>query len=152
MQTLNTNEFNTRLTGDPEQLQSRVFVNGEATTTLVAGAYLEACVEWHDSYLLFLTDNIPHEDMLNIHLLNKKFDLLDSAVLGTMYSTGSFSDLQITGENTLTFRFIGGIDWTLELLTEPRFALPLFSDPKGVSRRFKFKHYFDIKGNPLPEA
>jgi len=152
MQTLNTSEIDTKPMGDPKTIQSRVFLNGEATQTVVAGAYLEACIEWRDKYLLFMTDDIPHEDMLNIHLLNQDLELLDSATLGTMYSTGSFSDLQVIGESSLSFRFIGGVDWVLELLAEPRFALPLLSDPKGVSRRFKFKQYFDIKGDPLPEV
>ncbi|HEX8602147.1 MAG TPA: hypothetical protein VF774_05845, partial [Pseudoduganella sp.] len=100
----------------------------------------------------FLTDDIPFEDMLRIYMFDAKMTLVDGAVLGAMYSTGTFAGPSLQPPNALTFRFIGGTTWRMALLAGPEFALPSLSDPFGVSRQFKFSRHFRIEGRPQPEG
>ena len=78
--------------------------------------------------------------------------LVDSATLGAMYSTSTFADLKPQLPNALTFRFFGGTVWRLVLLTQSEFAIPFFSDPSGVHRKFKFSRHFRVEGKPQPES
>lgn len=154
MRKLQIHELTTKLINtysETEIPKSEILLAGIPTGKIVPGAFLEAAVSWDNFYLLFMTDDIPQEDMLGIHLLDKKLNLIDSATLGAMYSTGSFSILKLIPPNSINFRFIGGIDWNIELLTKPALRLPFVTDPKGVSRKFGFKRHFKIHGRPLPE-
>lgn len=118
---------------------------------MVTGEVLEASIQWKDCRLLFVTDAIPFEDSLRIYLFDARWQLLDSATLGAMYTTGAFSDLELAPPNGMRFRFVGGIRWELELLDQGVISLP-FSDPKGVSRPLGFRKRFKLHGRPLPEA
>jgi len=131
--------------------QSEVLIDGENTGEVITGEVLEAAVEWRQHRILFVTDNIPFEDYLRIYLFDAQWRIVDSAVLGAMYATGSFSGLEIRPPNVVRFDFIGGVTWTLELLETARFCLP-FTDPRGVSRPLGFFRRFNIKRRPLPES
>lgn len=99
-----------------------------------------------------MTDDTPNEDMLHIHFLNESLDVIDSATIGSMYSTGSFRDYNIQNSNTVTFHFIGGTEWKVEILDNKEFLLPLISLPRGISRMNTFSQYFKIYGNPQSEV
>lgn len=136
---------------ETELPKSEILFKGVSTGKIVTGAVLETAIRWNDFYLLLMTDDIPQEDMLGIHLFDKNFNLLDSATIGAMYATGSFSSLELVEPNIVSFRFIGDTNWRIELLTKPVFRLPFFSDPKGVRRKFGFTRHFKVHGHPVPE-
>lgn len=155
MQKLSEYEMTTKAINEYAEMaipESRILIKGEATDKVVTGAILEAAIRWGDYYLLFMTDDIPYEEMLSIHLLDRTLNLLDSVTIGTMYSTGSLSSLELVEPNVVGFRFIGNTDWRIELLAKPVFGLPFLSDPKGVSRKFGFTRHFKVHGHPLPES
>jgi hypothetical protein len=131
--------------------ESEVLLAGAPTGRVVPGAVLEAAVRWDGRLLLFLTDDIPHEESLGIHLLDAGLRLLDTARLGGPYSTGSFSSLELTEPGTVRFRFIGDTTWSVELLPRPGFRVPFLSEPPGVSRGFGFSRHFIVRGRPRPE-
>lgn len=131
---------------------SEIIVAGLPTGKVVGGAVFEAALKWNEYVLLFLTDDVPFEDTLNIYLLDANFNVVDSARMFFIYSTGVFSDLDLTQPDTVRFCFFGGIVWTLKLFPEKTFALPIISDPRGVSRPFTFLRMFQIYGSPLPET
>lgn len=137
---------------DKAMATSTIIMDGKVTDLEVTGAVLEAAVTWRDQRLLFLTDDILHEDMLRIYLLDAQHRLLDTAVLGAAYSTGAFSDLRLLPPNSLSFSFIGDITWLLLLLSQREFAVPWLSDPRGVSRPWKFHRSFRLEGKPLADA
>lgn len=110
-------------------LKSRVYVHGEVTRTLVEGAVLEAAISVGARYLLFLTDDIPSEDMLHIHLLDAEFDVLESLTLGAAYTTGTFRKLEIIEPDIARFEFIGATQWQVKVLESRRFHLPFIGDP-----------------------
>jgi len=126
-------------------------VKGRPVPQPVPGAVLEAAFECDGRTLLFLTDDVPHEDALQVHLLDERQQLLDSATLSSMYSTGSFALIGMEPPRSVRFRFFGGTEWVVELLDEPAVRLPLISEPRGVHRRLGFTRHFKVHGQPQPE-
>ncbi|TYQ02670.1 UNVERIFIED_ORG: hypothetical protein JN05_05334 [Zoogloea ramigera] len=122
------------------------------TGKILDGAVLEAALVWGDLLLLCMTDDVPYEEGLRIVLLDQDYKTLDSALIGAMYSTGVFSDLDLTEADTVRFRFFRGLVYTLTLLPQASFALPFFSDPGAVWRPFKWTRRFRIDTHPLPET
>lgn len=133
--------------------KSRVLIDKNVCEAVVAGSCFEAAVEGEGFYLLFLTDNNPFEDFLNIHMLDRQGKVIDSCALGAPYSTGSFSLLPVGGaKQGVAFRFIGDTVWHLETFPERRFRLPFVSEPFGVWRPHAFHFHFRLKGQPVPET
>lgn len=130
--------------------RSELLSDGAPTALTLDGAVLEAALRWHDCYVVFLSDDIPSEDALHIHLLATDFRLLDTASLASMYSTGSFAALHLLPPDRLSFRFFGDAIWTLELLAQPQMRLPFLSEPRGVTRPFGFSRRMIIRGDPKP--
>ena len=131
---------------------SEIMIGGVPTGKVVPGAVFEAALRWNEYVLLFLTDDVPFEDTLNLYLLDENLDIVDLARMYFMYATGIFSDLDLTQPDTVRFCFFGGIVWTLKLFPEKIFALPIISDPRGVNRPVAFFRKFQIYGRPLPET
>ena len=127
-----------------------IVAKGVATGSVVPGAYLEAAVQWGECHLLFLTNDCPFEETLNIYLFDKQWRLLDSAEMFYIYSTGSFSDLKLTAPNRAQFRFFGDTDWELEIFDAPQFRFPWLGEPVGVIRGFGFTRHFLVRGSPKP--
>ena len=155
MRLLPTTQFATRLASpytDTKLASSELLLDGQPTGLIVTGAVLEAAVEWQSCRIAFLTDDIPFEDMLRIYMFDAGMTLVDAAMLGAIYSTGTFAELNLQPPNALTFRFFGGIVWRMVMLAEQEFATPFLSDPTGVSRKFKFFRRFRIEGKPQPEG
>lgn len=155
MRLLSTSEFAARLASpysDTELATSELLLDGKPTGLIVTGAVLEAAVEWQSCRIAFLTDDIPFEDMLRIYMFDANMTLVDAAVLGAMYSTGTFTKLSLQPPNALTFHFFGGTVWRIVLLAERELGLPFLSDPSGVSRKFQFFRHFRIEGKPQPEG
>ena len=138
--------------GEDSTPRSEILWRGAPTGSVVPGAILEAAYTWRGHCLLLMTDDVPDEDMLGIHLFTGDFRLLDSATLGGPYTTGAFSALPSMVDDELRFRFIGGVDWTVRLLREPGLRLPFIGDARGVTRRFGFRRHFIVHGDPLPES
>jgi hypothetical protein len=152
---LSTSEFAARLASpysDRKLATSELLLDGKPTGMIVTGAVLEAAIEWQGCRIAFLTDDIPFEDMLRIYMFDANMTLVDAAVLGAMYSTGTFTELCLQPPIALTFRFFGGTVWRMVLLKERELRLPFLSDPSGVSRKFQFFRHFRIEGKPQPES
>jgi hypothetical protein len=90
------------------------------------------------------------EEVMSIHLLSGDGRLLDSATLGGPYTTGAFSDLSLHPPNRVGFRFIGDADWSIEILPDLAFRLPLHADAPGVRRPLGFSRHFVVHGSPTP--
>ncbi|MES2115095.1 MAG: hypothetical protein V4578_08095 [Pseudomonadota bacterium] len=155
MRLLSTSEFAARLASpysDAALASSELLLDGKPTGLIVTGAVLEAALEWKGCRIAFLTDDIPFEEMLRIYMFDANMTLVDAAVLGAMYSTGVFDELSLQPPDALTFRFFGDTVWRMVLIAEQEFALPLLSDPSGVSRKIKLFKHFLIEGTPQPEG
>ncbi|MHA4870443.1 hypothetical protein ACXZ1M_22385 [Duganella sp. PWIR1] len=149
-----TSEFALRRVATPhsdDMPKSEMVLHGLPTGKIIDGAVLEAAFRWHDFLLVFVTDDIMHEETLRVYLFDDCLNIVDSAQLGWMYATGVFSLLELRPPNTVRFLFFGDTDWTLELFDDEVFAIPFFTDPRGVSRPFRLRRRFQISGNPKPE-
>lgn len=139
---------------------SDILLDGSPTGTCVAGALLEAAVQWNNFYVLFMTYDRSYGETLHIYLLNDRFKLLDSATLfvfpGIPYSTGTFSDLTLIEPNRIHFRFFNIT--SVELLRRPGlrmptfpgsrrpvFPVPFFSEVFYVNRSFGFFRHFIVR-------
>lgn len=124
--------------------------NAAPTGVRVAGATLEAAGQWLGFLLLLTTDDTPFEEVLHVHLFNAELQQIDSASIGGPYTTGSFAVLPSPAEDTMCFRFIGHTDWSVQILPEPGFRMPLVSEPAGVMRPLGFLRRFIVRGHPQP--
>ena len=115
------------------------------------GAVIEGLVEYQNNFLVFLTNDIPSEEQLNIYYISSNFEILDQAVLGGMYATGNFGGLRVSEPNEVRFTFIGATEWKIQIYENSVPHIPLFGDSKGVSRPLKLSCYFKITGVPKPE-
>ena len=148
MRQLSPSEFSLRLLGSPfsdEMPRSEVMFHGQATGKVIAGAVLEASIRWNDLVLAFVTDNTISQEAMHIYLFDAKLQVIDSAWLGSIYASGVFSLVDVCPPSIVRFRFLGDMEWSVELLSEEAFALPYVSDPCGVSRPFGFHRRFRIR-------
>jgi hypothetical protein len=127
-----------------QEQQSEILIGGRLTASVVSGHVLEAAVEYPAGWLLFITDDIPYEETLAIHLLDMHGRLRDSACIGSPYATGIFTSLRLDPPRTVRFRFIGDIDWFVRILEKPRRCLPWWPDVRGVWRGRRFWRHFEI--------
>lgn len=130
---------------------SEIVLNDRATGKTVQGAVLEGAVKADDLYLIFTTDDTPIEEILWVHLTDDVGNTIESLWIGGAYSTGAFEQLQIISSDSVRFRFIGDTDWIVCITPSPRFRIPIFTDPRGVSRPLKFWSRLVVKGRPKPE-
>jgi hypothetical protein len=145
-------EYSTRLITPPTAEvvpQSEIVLHGTPTGKIIEGAILKAALRWGEYVLLFLTDDVPFEESLSMYLLDGNLTIVDSARLIAMYSTGIFSDMDLTEPDTVRFQFFEGVVWTLTLLHNEEFAIPIICEPKSVSRPFKFFRRIRLARKPL---
>lgn len=139
--TLRPQPFNDEPSGE-------VWIAGRSTGTIVSGCVLEAAVRCRRGWLLFVTDGVPYEDMLTIHLLDERGRLLDSARIGGPYATGSFSQVRVEPPAIVRFRFIDDADWSVRVLDKPRPAVPWWPDARGVWRGARLTRHFELRRTP----
>lgn len=137
---------------DSDAPRSELMLQGAPTEKIVEGATLEAAVAVGTFHLIFTTDDCPFEEMLRIILLDSAFNMLDSALVGGPYATGSFSSLTLKEPDTVLFHFIGDTTWSVQLLPRATFRWPFVSEPFGVWRSFSFSRRFVVCGAPLPQS
>lgn len=127
-----------------------VLIAENGTGITVPVQILEAAVQVDDKWLLlFLTDDTPFEEMLNIALIDLDDGVKEILTLGGAYLTGSFTDLHIA-PNAVEFSFIGETTWRVEIPPSPFVKVPFIGDPRGVSRPLALRHYINITASPAP--
>ena len=130
--------------GADAAVRSEVLIAGRPTGAVITGVVLEAAVHCAPGWLLFLTDDVPFEELLTIHLLDREGGLLDSASIGAPYTTGTFSSMRLDPPSTVRFRFIDDADWFVEILDRPKRALPWWPDARGVRRGARVARHFIV--------
>lgn len=130
---------------DQELPMSFAVIAGQTSEEALEGIVLEACVQYGNQYLLFMTDDIPFEDSLHIHLLDENLNRADTATLGAPYTTGHFRNLICEDSAELTFEFFGDCVWQVSVSPEERLRLPFISGPKGVSWQKGWFHVIELR-------
>ncbi len=124
---------------------SQIFLNGMASDKSLVGACLEACFKTQTGYLVFMTENCPFEETLDIHLLDEHLNVLDSASLFWPYNTGKFRLLKKMEPNIVTFKFFDSAEWMVRVEKTKITHIPFFSEPKGVFRKLTLSRHFTIR-------
>ncbi|MDV5356878.1 hypothetical protein QM201_18585 [Enterobacter asburiae] len=127
-----------------------VVIDGHATGFTVPAQVIEAAIEVDESrLLLFLTDDVPFEEALEIVLIDRQQGVKEMLTLGGAYTTGSFADLALFSQ-AVEFSFIGDTTWRVEIPDRPFFRLPFVGDPRGIWRPVARKHYILVSADPPP--
>lgn len=124
---------------------AEVLIAGRRSGTFVSGAVLEAALRCAGTWLLFVSDDVPSEDMLSIYLLDDSGRLLDAARIGGPYTTGSFSGLRLDPPSTVHFRFIDDAGWSVRVLETAKCSLPGWPDARGVWRGARLWRRFEVR-------
>lgn len=125
--------------------RSLVLVNDRPIGDPIPGCRLEAAIECRPGWLLFVTDDVPFEEMLRVLLIGRDGQLIDSATVGGPYATGSFSGLRLEPPSRVHFRFIDDADWAVDIFDRSRAAVPWWPDAKGVWRGSQLSRHFAIR-------
>ena len=147
MKKLSDHEFSTKLIAEATETKSpksQLWINGEAVDAVIEGSLCEACIRYGECYLVLTTNDCPYEESLNIHFLDQNFHSLDYAVLVWPYGTGSFTLLDVIEPDLIRFKFFGESIWQIKLYPHKKVIIPYLSEPSGVWRRFKLRHYFKV--------
>ncbi|MFL0797811.1 MAG: hypothetical protein K6L73_10035 [Cellvibrionaceae bacterium] len=123
----------------------RLAVSSLSIDCLIKGAIIESCIAIDKRILAITCDDVPHEDFLHISLIDQDSSIIDEISLGSIYSTGNFSNLNVIDDTSLTFNFIDNALWKLTALTNPNIHIPVLSDPVGAHRDLKLKKLIQIE-------
>lgn len=132
---------NTQL-GD-EQPCSEIVYSGNDTGKTLPARILELAISYQNFYLFFTTDDTPLEEALSIYLLDTDFNVIDYAVIGSIYSTGIFKNAEIISKDKISFDFFGDFKWYVTIYPKFVFKLSLFSYFL-LSRKYRYKQHFII--------
>lgn len=125
---------------DGETISSALLADGHAVGITLPGCILEAAFSDGAHCLLFITQDVPFEETLDIVLLDGADGVIDRAWLGAAMTTGSFRNVRAEGD-AVTFDFFAGHRWRVRLLSRPRWQMP-FSEPRGTHRpSFALRHF-----------
>ena len=73
--------------------------------------------------------------------------LVDTAAVGQIYCPGIFTALALRPPRTVTFRFLGEVTWSVEVLAAPRLSWPFGGDGPCVSRPFALHRAFRVRAS-----
>lgn len=102
----------------------------------IDGVVLEGFWKTNGYHLIATTDDIPNEDGLHFALLSTA-GVVECVSLRAAYTTGNFRLHEVRGSG-IRFSFFGDAPWMLCVRTKPIFHMPLFGDPRGVTRPWTF--------------
>lgn len=74
---------------------------------------------------------------------------MDYALMYAAYSTGIFSNLDLSEANTVRFHFLGENAWTLRVFSKKQFVIPMLGSALGVHRPFAFFRWLQISAQPF---
>ncbi|WP_353619165.1 hypothetical protein [Paracidovorax cattleyae] len=82
---------------------------------------LEAQFEAADGYLVFTTENTPHEEALHVHWIARDWRVLDAVELSAPYTPAIFANAVLAASRTVRFTFFDdGRLWSVEVALAPR--------------------------------
>lgn len=128
--------------GDDEPYRE-IIISGNRTGKYLPGRKLEQVVCYQNFYLFFFTEDTPFEETLSIFLLDNNFDVIDSAVIGSIYASGVFDNFEIISQDKVGFNFLGDFRWYVKIL--PHFKFRIFlSNYVILKRKYRLKQHFVI--------
>jgi hypothetical protein len=122
-----------------------VLAHGQPVGQSVGGAVLEAAFALDGFYLLFMTDDLPYEEGLTIHLLRDDYEYVESVGLAWPYATGHLRDVTVVDKNRVSFRFFDARVITLTVTPRAGWRLPFMPEFAGVFRPFGVRRHMRVQ-------
>ena len=104
--------------------RSEIVFDGHKSGQSVEGLVLEAAFAVKAGFLLFVTDDVPFEEGLHLHLVSHDGKLLDTIFLGAVYATGSLRNLIRQAPDLFRFSFFEDQPLQLRVWDVSRFRWP----------------------------
>lgn len=95
-------------------------------------------------YLVLLDADCPFEESLHLHLLDSRLRLLESAVIGAPYHTGSLERVSTDGES-LEFSFFSDERWRVTVHARPRWVTSLLPAGARYEGRWALRRWLEIR-------
>lgn len=128
--------------------RSTISILGRPTDVRIGGSVLEAAIQCAPGYLLFVTADTLHDELLHVHLVSTTGSHLDSAAIGGLYVSGAFKSLELEPPDRVRFRFFEDARWSIRVLRHPRAVLPWWRDARGVWRGARLTRHFEVSRSP----
>ena len=112
--------------------RSELVIGGRNCGESVEGLVLEAVYPVAVGYMLFVTDDVPFEEGLHLHLVDHDGKLLDTIFLGAAYTTGSLSELRRIAPDLFRFSFFENQPLRLQVCEASRFRWPCQGGVSGA--------------------
>lgn len=102
---------------------SELTIGGLRTGTKVEGRSLEAQFAVEPGYLVFVSDDCPYEEVLRIYCVDKNMVVRDHVEIGSPYTTGMLTVVEMKGERTVEFSFRREDRWRVTVSFDGRLCL-----------------------------
>ena len=126
------------------QGKSRMFFNGDFKHE-VEGIVLEAQYQFDDGYLIFMSYDVPFDEILHVLLLSPDFLIRDQVSLSAQHIACFFGLVGKINDRSLSFTFWDNDPIQLTVRKKSRVRNPLSSIFSNVRRPFGFKTWLDVE-------
>lgn len=125
--------------------ESEVYLRGKGTGISVPAVYLEAAIQLDDNrYLLFVTDDCPFDESLEIVLIEIGKGILEQSALYVINGTGTFKNLSVYHSH-LEFSYFSHEVWKLTVGQRQHFKFPRRGRLSVMRHRIKIRYFVHIE-------
>ncbi|MGS2793396.1 hypothetical protein ACU6R3_17610 [Escherichia coli] len=125
--------------------KSELCIHGKNTGITIPADYLETAILLDDGrYLLFVTEDVPFEESLELLLIDIKKDIQEHVTIAIPYGSGTLRKMRLYA-NHVEFSYFSDETWRVEVSSSRFFRLP-FQDVFLVTRHpFRFSYFIHIE-------
>ncbi len=121
--------------------KSEVCIHGKNTGITIPAAYLETAILLDDGrYLLFVTEDVPYEESLELLLIDIKQDIQEQMTIAVPYGSGTLREMRLY-ENHIEFSYFSDETWRVKVLSSRFFRLPFQNDFLVTRHPFRFSYF-----------
>lgn len=122
-----------------------LYAHGAPVGRSLGGAVMAAAFAVDEFYLLFMIDDVPREEGLTIHLLDRvDYQAVESVGLAWPYAAGRLRDVEIIDSRSMYFRFFTE-RVCLTVLRRAGWRWPFIPDFVGVFRPFGIRRRMRLR-------
>lgn len=125
--------------------KAELCIHGKNTGITIPAYYLETAILLDDGrYLLFVTEDVPYEESLELLLIDIKQDIQEHVTIAIPYGSGTLREMRLYA-NHVEFSYFSDEIWRVEVSSSRFFRFP-FQDGFLVTRHpFRFSYFIHIK-------
>ncbi|WP_240782324.1 hypothetical protein [Escherichia sp. E2586] len=125
--------------------KSELCIYGENTGITIPADYLETAILLDDGrYLLFVTEDVPYEESLELLLIDIKQDIQEQMTIAVPYGSGTLREMRLY-ENHIEFSYFSDETWRVEVSSSRFFRLPFQYGFLVTRHPFRLSYFIHIK-------